>query len=55
MNILASLLGCHGVSIKFQLDELLFHVKEQFSEALLPVETITKMEMLGKGTIKYII
>ena len=33
-----------------QLDQLLFNVKERFSEVLLPVETVTKLEMFGKGT-----
>ena len=48
--ILANSLENHRVSVKLQLDQLLFHVKERFSEVLLPVETITKLEIYGKGT-----
>ena len=32
-----------------ELNLLLFHVKEQLSEVLLPVKTVTKLEILGKG------
>ena len=32
-----------------ELDQLLFHVKEKLSEVLLPVETVTKLEIFGKG------
>ena len=46
---LESSLEFHRVSIRLQLDQLLYHVKERFSEVLLPVETVTKLEMLGKG------
>ena len=46
-----SLLDYHRGSIKqLKLDQLLDHVKERFSEVLLPVESITKLEIFGKGT-----
>ena len=44
-----NLLDYHRGSVKLQLDHLLHHVKERFSEVLLPVENITKLEMFGKG------
>ena len=47
--ILGSLLEQHKFSVQLQIDQLLFHVKEKFSEVLLPVETVTKLEMFGKG------
>ena len=47
--ISASSLEFHRVSVRLQLDQLLYHVKERFSEVLLPVETVTKLEMFGKG------
>ena len=47
--ISASSLEYHRVSVRLQLDQLLYHVKERFSEVLLPVETVTKLEMFGKG------
>ena len=46
---LASLLEYHRASIQLQMDQLLFHVKERFSEILLPAESITKLELSGKG------
>ena len=46
-----SLLDYHRGSMKLQLDQLLYHVKVRFSEVLLPVESITKLEMFGKGTV----
>jgi len=32
-----------------QVDQLLHHVREKFSEVLLPVETVTKLDLIGKG------
>lgn len=52
--ISASSLEHHRVSVQLQLDQLLYHVKERFSEVLLPVETVTKLEMFGKGSYTYI-
>lgn len=50
---LASSLEYFKVSVQLQLDQLLHHVKEKFSEVLLPVEAITKLELSGKGTYNY--
>ena len=47
--ILANLLQCQRASVTMELNLLLFHVKEKLSEVLLPVETVTKLEILGKG------
>ena len=48
--ILANLLRYRKTSVVMELDQLLSHVKEKFSEILLPVESVTKLEILGKGT-----
>ena len=48
--ISAHLIQYRKVSIKIELEQLIFHVKEKFSEVLLPVESVTKLEMCGKGT-----
>ena len=42
-------LACHRVSNHLPLEQLLSHVKEMFSEILLSVETVTKLELIGKG------
>ena len=42
-------LDYHRASIQLQIDQLLFQVKERFSEVLLPAESITKLELSGKG------
>lgn len=47
---LANLLRYRKTSVVMELDQLLSHVKETFSEILLPVESVTKLEILGKGT-----
>ena len=49
LYVSASTLENHRVSIQLQLDQLLYHVKERFSEVILPADTVTKLEMLGKG------
>ena len=36
-------------SLHTQINNFLQHVKEKFSEVLLPVEDVTKLEMIGKG------
>jgi len=41
--------------LHMQVDQLLHHVKEKFSEVLLPVETVTKLDLIGKGNNKYFI
>ena len=46
---LASSLDYHRASIQLQIDQLLFQAKERFSEVLLPAESITKLELSGKG------
>ena len=50
--ISASSLEYQKISVRLQIDQLLYHVKEKFSEVLLPVETVIKLEMFGKGKIK---
>jgi len=41
--------------LQTQVDQLLHHVKEKFSELLLPVETVTKLDLIGKGNnLKYL-
>ena len=53
-TLLANLLQHRKVTVKIELDQLLFHVKERFAEVLLPVETVTKLEMFGKGNCSYV-
>ena len=48
--IVANLLRYRKTSVVMELDQLLSHVKEKFSEILLPAESVTKLEILGKGT-----
>ena len=50
LYISANLIQYRKVSIKIELEQLIFHIKEKFSEVLLPVESVIKLEMCGKGT-----
>ena len=36
-------------SLLLEVNDFLQYVKEKFSEVLLPVDTITKQELIGKG------
>ena len=40
-------------SLHTQINNFLQHVKEKFSEVLLPMENVTKLELIGKGMYIY--
>ena len=41
-------------SLQLEVNHFLYYVQDKFSEVLLPVDTITKQGLLGKGYKKYL-
>ena len=51
MRISEEILQCNRRSLLLEVNEFLQYVKERFSEVLLPVDTITKQSVVGKGYV----
>ena len=49
MYIISEVLGSSRSSLLLEVNQFLHYVKEKLSEVLLPVESITKQGLLGKG------